>query len=370
MLQQKIVCLARDAKDELETLRNISKEEVKTSVCSKLQCITELVLRLEEFRSRHILEVERQKAGRAHALENAIEKMDVPGKMKGLRKTLEERPKTVEATTPVPCAKHAKTVIPLGGQAQDRSSTSLGALRGKHWRIETIFRMQGHQRMAPRIGPVKAAIIILDSGVDVEEDQRLIDENVTASVITAGNCRIGVVSMYLEGAKSIGPYLDRVKWACSKFGINKSHPGGAVDVTACSSALLDRAEEWQVVWGVTSSDHNAVTFKIRIGGRPRPEPFRGTRIYNTAKARWSEFLTAFDNAKEEQALTTEMVETVGSCDQLDGVVGLYTECIRHSCDAAIPRKHSMRKVKLRWWSSEPEGLKNDANTKNPKYGLK
>ncbi|GBP83806.1 hypothetical protein EVAR_56989_1 [Eumeta japonica] len=32
-------------------------------------------------------------------------------------------------------------------------------------------------------GPVKAAIIVLDSGVDVEEDQTLIDENVTAAVI-------------------------------------------------------------------------------------------------------------------------------------------------------------------------------------------
>ncbi|GBP82534.1 hypothetical protein EVAR_91659_1 [Eumeta japonica] len=48
-------------------------------------------------------------------------------------------------------------------------------------------------------GPVKAAIIVLDSGVDVEEDQTLIDENVTAAVIVAGNCRIGVVSVYFEG---------------------------------------------------------------------------------------------------------------------------------------------------------------------------
>ncbi|GBP21016.1 hypothetical protein EVAR_11047_1 [Eumeta japonica] len=66
----KIVCLARDAKDELEALRNISKE-VKTSVCNKLQIITELTLRLEESRSRYMFEVEREKAGRAQAMEEA-----------------------------------------------------------------------------------------------------------------------------------------------------------------------------------------------------------------------------------------------------------------------------------------------------------
>ncbi|GBP21018.1 hypothetical protein EVAR_11049_1 [Eumeta japonica] len=46
------------------------------------------------------------------------------------------------------------------------------------------------QRMTPRIGPVKAAIIILDSDVDVEENQTLIDENVAAAVIKAGTAEL------------------------------------------------------------------------------------------------------------------------------------------------------------------------------------
>ncbi|GBP98472.1 hypothetical protein EVAR_59898_1 [Eumeta japonica] len=60
-----------------------------------------------------------------------------------------------------------------------------------------------------------------DSGVDVEEDQTLIDENVTAAVIVAGSCRIGVVSVYFEGDMPIGPYLDRVRYVCSKLGTDK-----------------------------------------------------------------------------------------------------------------------------------------------------
>ncbi|GBP34433.1 hypothetical protein EVAR_25036_1 [Eumeta japonica] len=71
------------------------------------------------------------------------------------------------------------------------------------------------QRVAPRtrqtVRPIKTAIIILGSDVDDEEDQTLIDKNVTATLITAGNCRTNVVWVYLESAKSIGPRFDRVK---------------------------------------------------------------------------------------------------------------------------------------------------------------
>ncbi|GBP97785.1 hypothetical protein EVAR_90918_1 [Eumeta japonica] len=71
-----------------------------------------------------------------------------------------------------------------------------------------------------------------------------------------------------------------------------------------------------------------------------------------------------DAALNERTLTTEMVKSVGSCDQLDEVVETYTECIRQACDAAIPRKSSnTRGLKPPWWSPELEGLKRDARTK-------
>ncbi|GBP96830.1 Retrovirus-related Pol polyprotein from type-1 retrotransposable element R1 [Eumeta japonica] len=193
-------------------------------------------------------------------------------------------------------------------------------------------RMQSRPKATPRRGPVKAAIIVLDSGVDVEEDQTLIDENVTAAVIVAGNCRIGVVSVYFEGDIPIGPYLDRVRYVCSKLGTDKIILGGdvnawsvwwgsehddargldlcdfldaeglhilnegntptfevyrgdrlfrsVVDVTACSSALLDRVEEWQVVRDITSADHNAVTFAVRMGSGPVLGPHRYTGLHS------------------------------------------------------------------------------------------
>ncbi|GBP65857.1 Putative 115 kDa protein in type-1 retrotransposable element R1DM [Eumeta japonica] len=80
------------------------------------------------------------------------------------------------------------------------------------------------QKATPRRGPFKAAIIILNSGVNVEEDQTLIDENVTAAVIKAGNCRIGVVSVYFKGDIPIDPYVDGVRYVCSKLGTNPPPP--------------------------------------------------------------------------------------------------------------------------------------------------
>ncbi|GBP48519.1 hypothetical protein EVAR_16188_1 [Eumeta japonica] len=131
----KITALTREARDELEALRNISRE-VKTSVCEKLQRIAELALRLEESRPPH-LEVEREKTKRArdpeeaerrlqktteHHLDrclrvetavanmaadirrtqDAIDRMDIPNKLEGLRKTLEVKPTTYAAAAAKP----------------------------------------------------------------------------------------------------------------------------------------------------------------------------------------------------------------------------------------------------------------------------
>ncbi|GBP92821.1 hypothetical protein EVAR_57333_1 [Eumeta japonica] len=62
--------LAVGAKSELESLKNISRE-VKESVILKLQDISELALRLDESRSRYVVELEREKARRAAELEAA-----------------------------------------------------------------------------------------------------------------------------------------------------------------------------------------------------------------------------------------------------------------------------------------------------------
>ncbi|GBP57360.1 hypothetical protein EVAR_27390_1 [Eumeta japonica] len=95
------------------------------------------------------------------------------------------------------------------------------------------------------IGRFKVEIIILDSGVDVEKDQTLMNENFTATVIKAGNCRIGVMSVYFEGHKPTGPYFDRMGCVCSKLGTDKLILGGDVN-------------PWSVWWGSEHDDARGV----------------------------------------------------------------------------------------------------------------
>ncbi|GBP97665.1 hypothetical protein EVAR_67998_1 [Eumeta japonica] len=101
--------------------------------------------------------------------------------------------------------------------------------------------------MALRAGLVKAAILILDSGMDVE-DQTLIDENIKAAVITAGSYRIGVMSVYFEGDKSIGPYLV-ILGAMSTNGAC----GGAVSATTRREQNSSTSSMWRGDLGVTYS---------------------------------------------------------------------------------------------------------------------
>ncbi|GBP86898.1 hypothetical protein EVAR_53098_1 [Eumeta japonica] len=93
-------------------------------------------------------------------------------------------------------------------------------------------------------------------------------------------------------------------------------------------ALLIRAGEWEVVRGVTSSYDNVVTFSTRTGEQPGPGFCRGTQIYNTAKARWLDFLIAFDSTTDKQALTVEMVESIDSYDYV-----CATKCDRGICES-------------------------------------
>ncbi|GBP53032.1 hypothetical protein EVAR_43317_1 [Eumeta japonica] len=139
----------------------------------------------------------------------------------------------------------------------------------------------------------------LNSDVDVEEDQTLNGENVAAAVIKAGNCRIGVVSVY--------------------FG------------ETCPCGWRD--------------------------DRPRPLSTQSTMQQGSMV----QFAAAM-HSLNERTLTTEMVKSVGSCDQLDELLRL-TPNASDKHDAAIPRKSSNTWTETPWWSPELEGLKRDARTK-------
>ncbi|GBP03648.1 hypothetical protein EVAR_2403_1 [Eumeta japonica] len=100
------------------------------------------------------------------------------------------------------------------------------------------------RKAAPRKGPIKAAIIILGSNVDVEEDQTFNDENTVAFDETR-KLQYWRVSVFFEGDMPIGSYLDHVLYIYLQLGIDKINLAGDVKV-------------WSVWWGSKRNDSRGV----------------------------------------------------------------------------------------------------------------
>jgi hypothetical protein len=189
--------------------------------------------------------------------------------------------------------------------------------------------------------PVKAAIIVFSDKLRVIHDPQLVTETECAVTLEAGNLKLGVVSVYYEGDQLIGPYIDRTKAICQNLQTNNLIIGGdinawshwwgsssenergeeysrflnemgyhilntgdtptfevwrqgrlfasIVDVTACSQPLLGKITEWKVDRNLTTSDHNALTYTLEVGGKLQHTAYPTTRKYNTKKAKWSDF---------------------------------------------------------------------------------
>lgn len=62
-----------------------------------------------------------------------------------------------------------------------------------------------------------------------------------------------------------------------------------IDVTMCTTDILDVVDNWRVDEGLTSSDHNGMTLNIYFRKPKHLEVKRTTRVYNTRKANCSQF---------------------------------------------------------------------------------
>lgn len=152
---------------------------------------------------------------------------------------------------------------------------------------------------------------------------------------------IGIISIYLEEDQPIEQDLEKLKEVCEKLQLEKilvggdsnawstwwgsveeNHRGEAVvgaleelrmevlnegrtptfytyrgeklfqshvDITACTTNMLGAVHGWGVDQGITSSDHNAIVFTIRMEKPVNIRKKNTTRKYNTNKAKWIEF---------------------------------------------------------------------------------
>ncbi|GBP79448.1 Retrovirus-related Pol polyprotein from type-1 retrotransposable element R1 [Eumeta japonica] len=132
-----------------------------------------------------------------------------------------------------------------------------------------------------------------------------------------------------------------------------------VDVTACSSPLISRVENWRVNRTATTSDHNAIVFNLRPSGRIKPmEPIM-MRRYNTNKADWTEFCLQLRNTLQKCGIA-EKVEQTKRPEDLKANSRKYIAAIQEVCEEIFPTI-GQRKTKANppWWTAELNALKKD-----------
>ncbi|XP_050563633.1 uncharacterized protein LOC126913011 [Spodoptera frugiperda] len=261
--------------------------------------------------------------------------------------------------------------------------------------------------------PVKAAIVIFGNNLEVIHDPQLVSENVVAVLLKAGPLKFGVLSVYYEGDQDLDSYLDDTQhkmhllktnniliggdvnaWSQWWGSVSENHRGAlynaflndrdlqilnmgqtptfevyrgdrwctsVVDVTACSLSMLDRVEEWRVERSLTTSDHNAITFSVRLEKALKPLRPITTRIYNTKKAKWSDFSSHFKASLAESAITPASISGVTNPMDLETIITKYTKNIHRSCEEAIPKLgSSKRDTRPPWWTPSLHRLQKDA----------
>ncbi|CAH2224153.1 jg8977 [Pararge aegeria aegeria] len=264
-------------------------------------------------------------------------------------------------------------------------------------------------------GTIKAAIAVFDQNIDAILCPKLTTNNIVVVKTRTSAWEITLVSFYFEPDQNIGPHLDHLRKVIKELGHRAIIVGGDtnakstwwgnrkndnrgqemvnaldemglqvlnegeiptfdtirgnkrytsyVDVTACSEDLLNRVEEWKVDEGVTSSDHNTIKFKIRSEKAKAITINRTTRIFNTKKAKWSEFSEKLVNLMQQNNINKKEIELIHNKTELDKITEKYTNTIVKVCYETIPTKKVIEKYNLPWWNEELATLKQEVVTK-------
>ncbi|XP_063378586.1 uncharacterized protein LOC134665540 [Cydia fagiglandana] len=264
-------------------------------------------------------------------------------------------------------------------------------------------------------GVVKAAIAIFDDDLNVEQYPKLTTNNIVVVGISTVAWRITLVSIYFEPDQPIEPYLEHLskirkeidsnKWiiggdanaksvwwgspqtdhrgedlmgTLNELNLNVLNMGNIptfdtvrgdrrfssfVDITACSTEMLDLVDDWKVDEGLTSSDHNGILFKIQLKKSTGIKIQRTTRLYNTKKANWTDFHEKLGQLLQENHLTKPEIEQIETKEKIEEIVNKLTQVITEICKKSIPKKKNKENLKLPWWSPELEEMKQIVTTR-------
>ena len=266
----------------------------------------------------------------------------------------------------------------------------------------------------PGAGTTKAAIAVFDASLDVTQHPEHTTNNVVVVTVSTKQWKVTLASYYFEPDQPLNPYLDHLTkvantvtrrliiggdsnakstwWGGSRtdhrgddmastlheLGLNilnqgdtptfdtvrgGKHYSSFVDVTACTTDMLDLVEDWKVIANLTCADHCGISFNIKLKKSIGVSVKRTTRLYNTKKANWVEFLSKFNQFKTEQKLDIVEINTIRTIEQLEQFIIKFNKAITESCNKAIPTKKNEETLTLPWWSEELAKMKQEVTTK-------
>ncbi|XP_013178829.1 PREDICTED: uncharacterized protein LOC106125960, partial [Papilio xuthus] len=265
--------------------------------------------------------------------------------------------------------------------------------------------------LASAISPSHYSIVLFDGTLNITHCPDLTTCNIAVAKVRSAAWTVGLVSVYLEPSKPIEPYLDLIgsvverldtadvilggdvnAWSTwwgsrttdkrgdqvvAKFdglGLHVLNCGSeptfdtirgmrrftsSVDVTACTTAMLGRVVNWRLADDISSSDHRAILFGVRLQVSSGTDICRSTRKYHTGKANWGEFREKLASKWKDRKLTSEEVEKITDRDVLEKVVDSYVETVVEVCNETIPGIPRRGRTGLPWWSEKLSRLKRE-----------
>ncbi|KAJ2943479.1 hypothetical protein O0L34_g16587 [Tuta absoluta] len=271
------------------------------------------------------------------------------------------------------------------------------------------------QKTYNRDKPIKAAVVMFDDSLEILECPTLTTENIAVAILKTDSWTLVVASVYFEDHLPIEPYINEIEniknkvnvplflmggdfnawstwWGSVKedyrgeilagslndFGMHVLNEGDTptfdtirggkqfqshVDITSCTHDLLHAIDDWKIEEGLTSSDHNAITFRLALGAPRSGRPCKTTRKYNTRKAKWIDFTDTLKEKLREKQISREFVERIKTTEELEEVVREYTRSIEATCDRNIPKVKTKQTTKLPWVTEELYNLKKEVATK-------
>ena len=131
--------------------------------------------------------------------------------------------------------------------------------------------------------------------------------------------------------------------------------GSIIDLTIASENLASKIENWRVLEEITLSDHQYITFDVKIQKSGQIRKRRNRRKF------WN--VRKLDKAKlRDQLAETKIMDDFGwlkQNDNADQVVQRTKKKIVAACDAAMPQRKENKKKStcMYWWNSELQRLK-------------